>query len=483
MNRSGLVFITSEIHPFSKSGGLGDVLGILPPTLAAMGHEVSVITPLYGRLGTTRHQIRLLYENCTVGYPWPDIGTDVYVADYHGVHIYFLDRPEYFDRRNYYCTYHGDYFDNCERFIFFSRASLAWLRKWDSPPAVLHAHDWHCALVPAFLHFLRLSDRFWQSTGSVLTIHNLAFQGQYSARLFWESGLPAEAWSLTGAEYHGSFNMLKTGIAYADRITTVSPSYAREILTTEFGCGMEGILRYRSGSLTGILNGVDYDIWDPARDRYIAANYTPEDMAGKMECKTSLLYGMGLHPDLRDRPVLGFIGRLRDQKGIDLLIEVIDEILALDVGLVVLGEGALETETQLGNLVEQYPGLMAACIGYTEEKAHQIIAGADILLMPSRYEPCGLTQLYSLRYGTLPVTTRVGGLVDTLIGFPDPEATGFTVSHISPGGLLAAVRQAVHLWREDPQTWRRMQDRAMRKDFSWQRSAWQYLDVYRELGY
>jgi starch synthase len=483
MERTGLVFIASEIHPFSKSGGLGDVLGILPPTLAEMGHQVSVITPLYGRLGTSRHQIRLLYENCTVGYPWPDIGTDVYVADYHGVQVYFLDRPEYFDRRNYYCTYHGDYFDNCERFIFFSRASLALLRKWDSPPAVLHAHDWHSALVPAFLHFLRRGDSFWRATGSVLTIHNLAFQGQYSARLFWESGLPAEAWSLSGAEYHGSFNMLKAGIAYADRVTTVSPSYAREILSKEFGCGLEGILRHRSGDLTGILNGVDYEVWDPSHDRYIASNYGPGDMSGKAECKMHLLQVMGLHPRFRDRPLLGFIGRLREQKGIDLLIEIIHDLLDMDLGLVVLGEGDLETETQLGNLVEQYPEAMAACIGYTEEKAHQIIAGTDIFLMPSRYEPCGLTQLYSLRYGTLPVTTRVGGLSDTLTGYPDPEANGFTFSEISPEGLLSALSKAVRLWLEDGDAWSRMQNRAMRKDFSWRRSAAQYLEVYRTLGY
>jgi len=476
-----VAFITSEIYPFSKTGGLGDVLGILPVALKQLGMEVSVVTPFYGRIATSEFQIRLIYENCPVGYPWPEVTTSIYVADYYGVPVYFLDRPEYFDRRNYYCTYHGDYFDNCERYIFFSRAALSWLRSMEVPPDIIHAHDWHSALTPGYLHFVRQSDPFWAGTSSVLTIHNLAFQGQYSARLFWGSGLPVAAWNMDGAEFHGSFNMLKTGIAFADAVTTVSPSYALEILTPEFGCGLEGILNKRADSLHGILNGVDYSIWDPGVDKFLMYPYGPENLDRKQECKKTLLYVMGFHPRFMERPLLGFIGRLREQKGIDMVLEIVPELMALDAGIIILGEGDLIIETEIGNLVEQYPGQIGACIGYTEEKSHLIMAGADIFLMPSRYEPCGLTQLYSLRYGTLPVASGVGGLKDTVLSHPHPQGTGFIFNDVTPKGLLGAVEQAVELWG-DHDEWRQMQLRAMAMDFSWHRSAREYMDLYEFLS-
>lgn len=478
-----VLLIASEAYPFSKTGGLGDVLGILPLSLKNLGLDVGVITPFYGRLSTASYQIRLLYHRCPVGYPWPDITADIYRADYHGVPVYFVDRPEYFDRKTFYCTYQGDYFDNCERFIFFSRAALAWARTMDNPPAVLHVHDWQTSLIPAYLHYIRQQEPFWQNTRTMLTVHNLAFQGQYSARLFWESGLPSQAWNLNGAEHYGSFNMLKAGIGYADLISTVSPSYSREILTPDFGCGLEGILKQRSSRIRGILNGVDYRTWDPARDKYLSWNYSMLDMRGKQKCKRHLLHKMGLEACLQENlPVLGFIGRLREQKGIDLVLDIMPQLMEQGIGLVILGEGDLELETRLSNLVEEYPGRLAACIGYTEEDAHQIMAGADIFLMPSRYEPCGLTQLYSLRYGTLPVASAVGGLKDTVRSYPEQGCTGFVFSPVRPQALLASIRQAVRLWQEDVEMWQQMQQRAMGQDFSWLESAKQYLDCYAELG-
>ncbi len=478
-----VLFIASEAYPFSKTGGLGDVLGVLPLTLKNMGLEVGVITPFYGRLATASYQIRLLYQKCPVGYPWPDITADIYRADYHGVPVYFVERPEYFDRKGFYCTYQGDYFDNCERFIFFCRAALAWARTMDKPPAVLHVHDWQTALIPAYLHFLRQQDPFWASTRSMLTVHNLAFQGQYSARLFWESGLPSQAWHMNGAEHYGSFNMLKAGLGYADLISTVSPSYAREILTPEFGSGLQGILSQRASRIRGILNGVDYRTWDPARDKYLPCHYSLSDMRGKQECKRYLLHKMGLEACLQGNlPVLGFIGRLRDQKGIDLVLDIMPRLLELDLGLVILGEGDLELETRLSNLVEEYPGRLAACIGYTEEEAHQIMAGSDIFLMPSRYEPCGLTQLYSLRYGTLPVASAVGGLKDTVRSYPERDCTGFVFSPVRSQALLASIKQAVWLWNQEPELWQQMQVRAMGQDFSWPESGRKYLECYFELG-
>ncbi|MFO7718268.1 MAG: glycogen synthase GlgA [Desulfohalobium sp.] len=476
-----ILFVTSEIYPFSKTGGLADVLGILPLTLQRMGYRVGVVTPLYGRMSSGDYQIRLVYDDCPVGYPWPEVTADVYMADYHGVQVFFIDRGEYFDRKQYYCTYKGDFFDNCERFIFFARAVLQFARKLEMPPQIIHANDWHAALVPAFHYFWRREDPLWAQTASVMTIHNLAFQGQYSSRLFWESGLPAEAWHMDGAECYGSFNMLKAGVAYADKITTVSPTYAREIITPAFGCGLEGVLTKRFNDLEGILNGADYGVWDPANDPYLEAQYDVEDLEGKQQCKLALLEQMGLAPFLAERPVLGFVGRLREQKGIDLLLAIVPQLMELDVGLVVLGEGGLQFEAQLNELVETYPGRIAACIGYTEPLSHQIQAGTDIFLMPSRYEPCGLTQMYSLRYGTPPVATAVGGLRDTIVSYPYSEATGFVFAEATAEAFYPAVAQAVHLW-EDHDAWRILQKRGMRSDFSWRRSAQEYLDVYTSLG-
>ncbi len=476
-----ILFVTSEVYPFSKTGGLADVLGILPLTLQRMGYQVGVVTPLYGRMASGDYQIRLILDNCPVDYPWPGVSADIYLADYHGVQVFFIDRGEYFDRKQYYCTYKGEFFDNCERFIFFARAALQFARKLETPPQIIHANDWHAALVPAFHHFWRRADPHWAETASVMTIHNLAFQGQYSSRLFWNSGLPAEAWHMDGAEYFGSFNMLKAGVAYADKITTVSPTYAREIVTPDFGCGLEGLLAKRNHDLEGILNGADYGVWNPGRDPFLAAQYDVHDLEGKQECKRALLEKMGLAPFLAERPVLGFVGRLREQKGIDLLLEIVPQLMELNVGLVVLGEGGLNFEAQLNELVESYGGFIAACIGYTEPLSHQIQAGTDIFVMPSRYEPCGLTQMYSLRYGTPPVATAVGGLRDTIVSYPQVDATGFVFEEATAEALYQAVAQAVDLW-EDREAWRAMQIRGMRKDFSWHRSAQDYLAVYESLG-
>ena len=476
-----VLFATSEMYPFSKTGGLADVLGALPSTLHRMGMNTAVITPFYGRFKTAGFPMHLLVSDCHVGYPWHPVTADIYMADFNGMPVYFVHREEYFDRRYYYNNYKGDYFDNCERFIFFSRAILEFSKRLETPPAIIHCNDWQTALVPAFLHFWGRSDPFWRNTRSVLSIHNLAFQGRFSSRLFADSGLPPEAWHMDGVEFYGDFNLLKGGIAYADRITTVSPSYAKEILTPEFGCGLEGILRKRVADLRGILNGADYEVWDPARDRFLPAIYGVGAIKGKKRCKEALINEMGLNPFLADRPILGFIGRLRQQKGIDLLLDVFTEIIEDNVGIVVLGEGNHEYEERLLRLMEDYPLRLASNIGYTEDLAHRILAGCDIFLMPSRYEPCGLTQMYALRYGTPPVATAVGGLRDTIVGHPRTESTGFIFSRPDSASFLAAVREAVHTWQR-PNVWSRLRKRAMQQAFSWDKSALNYLSVYRELG-
>ena len=484
--RREVVFVTSEMYPFSKSGGLGDVLGAQPLALHRMGVPTSVITPFYGRLRTADYGIHLTISDCHVGYPWGPITCDVYEADYHGMKVYFVHRGEYFDRRYYYNDHKGDYFDNCERFIFFCRAAMSLLRRLGTPPAVLHANDWQTALVPAYLHFWRQTDPFWADTRSVMTIHNLAFQGRFASRLFTGCELPPQAWAMDGVEFWGDFNLLKAGIAYADMVTTVSPSYAREILGPAYGSGLDGILRARQRSLHGILNGADYGIWNPAQDKFLPCRYGPDDpqgFAGKQRCKTALLDELGLDPALAHRPVLGFIGRLRGQKGIDLLLDIVPRLMEHNVGVIILGEGNLAHEARALDLMETYRGRLCAIVGYTEDLAHRIQAGSDIFLMPSRYEPCGLTQMYALRYGTPPVATAVGGLRDTIVPWPSPESTGFTFGRPEPQLFLEAILDAVHYWEHDSEGWRAMMTRAMRQDFSWERAGRSYVNLYRQLGF
>lgn len=476
-----VLFVTSEIYPFSKTGGLADVLGSLPLAIRDRGIPAAVITPFYGRLRTGNYQLRLVSDDCPVGYPWPSTTAEIYQADYEGVPIYFVSRGEYFDRRYYYNTHAGDYFDNCERFNFFCRAALSWIRRQGEAPKIIHCNDWQSGLVPAYLEFMRRWDPFWRETRTVMTIHNLAFQGRFSSRLFWESGLPHEAWHMDGVEYYGDFSLLKAGIAYSDMITTVSPSYAREILGCDFGCGLEGILSHRVQRLRGILNGADYGVWDPRDDKFLPCAYGHEELSGKHRCKQMLLREFCLSDMLEDRPLLGFIGRLRDQKGIDLLIEIMSRVMDMGVGVIVLGEGDLSYEARLLELMEEYPGRLAVQVGYTEDLAHRIQAGADIFLMPSRYEPCGLTQMYALRYGTPPVATAVGGLRDTIVPHPDPRSTGFTFERSEPGQFLEAIQRAVSLFQDQGQ-WQAMVMRAMQENFTWDKAAEKYLEVYREAG-
>ncbi len=482
-----IVFVASEIYPFSKSGGLGDVMGALPPALARMGVPVSVITPFYGRLRTGESLLKMTMENCPVGYPWPPITTDVFETEYKGVTVYFLHRGEYFDRRQYYNEYKGDYFDNAERFIFFCRAAFSFLRAQGEitgeAPAVIHAHDWQAALLPGLLHFARQRDPFWASTRSLITIHNIAFQGRFSSRLFTDCGLPPEAWTPEGAEYYGDFNLLKTAIAYADMVSTVSPSYAREILTERFGFGLDGILRHREQHLSGILNGADYSIWDPRTDRSIPERYSRQDILGKAACKTSLIRQLGLSPHLADRPLLGFIGRLRGQKGIDLLIDILPELMKRDLGVIVLGEGNLRFEQTLVRMMDEYKGLLHAAVTYTEDLAHRIQAGSDCFLMPSRFEPCGLTQMYALRYGTPPIAMGAGGLRDSIIPYPHPKSTGFIFQNPEPQDFLRTILQAVDIWENNPETWQDMVQRAMSQAFTWDKSGKQYVELYRQLGW
>lgn len=468
------------MYPFSKTGGLGDVMGALPPALARTGLPVTVFTPYYGNLKTAHFPINLVMRNCLVGYPWAPITVNVFETNYRSIQVLFLQRSEYFDRKSYYNDHYGDYFDNAERFIFFCRAVLAVIRQLGEAPSIVHAHDWQTALLPAYIHYLRRSDPFWSGTRTVTTIHNIAFQGRFSSRLFQGCGLPPEAWSMDGVEYYGDFNFLKAGIAYADAVTTVSPSYAREILTERFGFGLDGILRHREQNLAGILNGADYCIWDPKNDNFLPCTYSRTDFSGKNACKSDLIEKLGLDTRLMERPLLGFVGRLRGQKGIDLLLEILPRVMELDVGVVVLGEGNLRFEGAIQSMAAAYPGKVHAAVSYTEELAHRIQAGCDVFLMPSRYEPCGLTQMYALRYGTPPVASAMGGLRDTILPHPDPKSTGFTFTPTEPEAFFQAIRDAVLLW-DDKEAWTGLVSRAMSQAFTWEKAGKRYMELYRRL--
>ena len=477
-----VVFIASEIFPFSKTGGLGDVLGALPLALHTKGIKTAVITPFYGRIGTSQYDIRLAWSDIQVGYPWEPVTADVYQADYNGMPVYFIHRSEYFDRRSYYCDHRGDFFDNAERFIFFNRAAHKLIERFGAAPQIIHAHDWQAALSPAFLHFNRMTNPYWEETRSVFTIHNLAFQGRFASRLFENCGLPPSAWSLQGVEFYGDFNFMKAGIVYADKITTVSPNYSKEILTREFGCDLHNVLKKRRNRLHGILNGADYDIWNPQDNKYLPATYHSRNVRGKRACKHSLIDELGLSPELKKRPLLGFIGRLRKQKGVRMLREVIPQLVERNVGLVILGEGNLEHEAALLNLMETYPKHICTIVDYTEDLAHRIHAASDIFLMPSTYEPCGLTQLYALRFGTIPVASGVGGLRDTIMPWPHPHATGFTFENVNSGAFMDSITDAIDVWEENPREFRRIISRAMEQNFSWDSSADKYIRLYKELG-
>ncbi|MDR2488286.1 MAG: glycogen synthase GlgA [Desulfovibrio sp.] len=474
-----IFFATSEVYPFSKSGGLGDVMGALPLAMHKSGIQTAVISPFYGRISTSDYHIRLTISDLPVGYPWAPITADVYETDYHGVSLYFIHRGEYFDRRYYYNDHKGDYFDNAERFIFFCHAAISLMERLGESPGIVHAHDWQTALLPAYIHFLRGRNPFWANTGTIFTIHNLAFQGRFSSRLFEQSGLPPEAWGIHGAEYFGDMNLLKTGIAYADAVTTVSPSYAREILTEKFGCGLDGILRQRELYLHGVLNGSDYAVWNPADDPYLPSHYSKKDLSGKQICKENLINELGLNPALVKRPLLGFIGRFRGQKGIDLLNKIIPALMQLNVGVVILGEGKSEHEARSLELMETYRGQLCAIVGYTEDLAHRMQAASDIFLMPSRYEPCGLTQMYALRYGTPPVATAVGGLRDTIIPWPADNSTGFIFINSTPHDFLNATTEAIKLWENNPSGWKNMMQRAMCQAFTWEQACREYKEIYR----
>jgi starch synthase len=470
-----ILFVSSEGLPYSKTGGLADVVEALPKALGEMGHDVAVLLPRYRGNKVTS----TLVSSVTVAFGdklrFPGIAEGRPVE---GVRYFFVDDPAFFDRPQLYGDKNGDYTDNAERFTEFSRVAIELVKRiW--LPDVIHCHDWQSALIPVLLRTQHADDPVVQSLPVVLTIHNLGYQGLFPQTVLRKIGLPDNLFTMDSLEFYGKANFLKGGLIYADYLTTVSRRYAKEIQTPEYGCGLEGVIRNRGERLVGILNGVDYAVWSPETDTFIAQRYSARDLSGKKVCKKDLLASFSLPEENLERPVVGVVSRFADQKGFDLIADVAGSLMKENLAIVALGTGQPEYERLFKELAAKYPARVGVKIGYDNALAHKIEAGADMFLMPSRYEPCGLNQIYSLRYGTVPVVRATGGLDDTIDSYvpKTQQGTGFKFEEYDGESLLECLRAALRTYRE-PKAWHALQANAMSKDFSWHSSAMEYATLY-----
>ncbi|MEO7144484.1 MAG: glycogen synthase GlgA [Bryobacteraceae bacterium] len=468
-----ILMVASEAAPFVKTGGLADVVGALAPALAASGEEVAVVLPKYRAIRLDRAE-RVFHEMpIWLGASLYNVAIDELQSE--GVRFYFVDCPALYDRAGIYNEKNLDYPDNPVRFAVLCRAALGIVRHLFRP-RILHAHDWPAALVAPYARHLLAGDPTFLGIKLLLTIHNMGYQGIFPRAALAELGFDDSVLSPGGMEFFGQINFLKAGIVWSDAINTVSPTYAREIQTPEFGFGLDGLLRDRAAALSGILNGAHYAEWNPEHDPQLSHRYSADDLTGKLSSKLALLAEFGLSADTGNRPLLGIVSRMADQKGFDLIAAIESELMAENVALVVLGSGDPRYETMFRELARSYPDRAGVRIGYDEALAHRIEAGADIFLMPSRYEPCGLNQMYSLRYGTPPVVRATGGLNDTI-----EDSTGFKFAEYSGRALLRAIREALNEYRS-PDRWQARMRRGMRKNFPWKVAASQYAALYGRLA-
>ena len=478
-----VLVVASEVAPFAKTGGLGDVVGALPKALHRRGIDVRVVAPLYA--GIDREALERLDGVLHVPMWWGTAHGAVRLGRLPGteVPVYFLEYHRYFDRPHLYGPPGGAYPDNLERFTFLSRGALELTKALGFLPDVVHANDWQTALVPVYVNTVEWAQPL-HGAATVYTIHNLAYQGVTDRGALFITGLGPEHDHPGEFEHFGALNLTKAALQHGTMLTTVSPTYAREIQTPELGCGLDGVLRGRGGDLVGILNGIDVAEWDPATDRHLPANYGPGAMEGKAACKAALQAEAGLPVDPR-RPLFGVVGRLTAQKGFDVLAHCLDRVLSWDAQLVLLGTGDREAEHYFGTMSARRPDRFKAWITFDDPLAHRIEAGADFLVMPSRFEPCGLNQLYSLRYGTLPIVRATGGLVDTVASYDEASGggTGFVFADLSPDALANTMGWALSTWYDRPAHVQAMRRRAMSLDYSWDAAAAAYerlyLDAYR----
>lgn len=491
MDRLKIAFTTSELYPLSKTGGLADVSNALPRYLGKKGHDVTVFTPGYKLAHEYIHEHNLACKKLDYTRDiW--IGDELYVAEYYSVEVsskfkvILVDNPYFFNRDSLYQQYNTDYDDNCSRFSFFCRSLLEFII--DNPeyqPDIIHCNDWQTGLVPFYLQSIYSRNEF-EKTRTVFTIHNIAYQGKFNKYFIYSTGLSWDYFTHEGLEFFDALNLLKAGIIASDLITTVSPNYALEILQAEKGYGLDGVLEYYKDKFHGILNGIDTDIWNPANDKLIPQNYNHEDISGKKECRKELLKYFKFNAD-DDAMIYGFIGRLVDQKGVDLLVNVIPDMIdKLKCKLVILGAGDIHYQQELLELAERYPDNIGIFIGFNEELAHLIEAGADAFLMPSLYEPCGLNQMYSQAYGTIPIVYETGGLKDTVVHYDCnidniEKASGFLFTEYSTMRFFDAINKAFYVFSEKQDKWQQMIKNCMSIDYSWEKVVDLYISLYNEV--
>jgi starch synthase len=475
-----IVFASPEAHPFAKSGGLGDVSAALPLALKQQGHDVRVILPKYRSVGQSKRSIKP--TGLTVSVP---IGPKVKSGELHEgrlnrtVPVYFVGHDDYFDREGFYGDSEGEFPDNAERFIFFARAVLETCKALDFQPDIIHCNDWQTGLIPCYLKTTFANDPFFENTRSVFSIHNLGYQGNFDKRCLRMAHLPRKVFTQEGVEFYDCFSFMKAGLVYADRLATVSKTYSKEILTSENGFGMDGLLLHHQSKLSGILNGADYGEWDPQIDFHIKTRYGPKSLKGKQECKKSLVRKLSLKLT-EQTPLICMVTRLSSQKGIDLVVQRFAELMEQGAALVILGSGDDHYESFFAEQNQNYPKQFRYVSGFNEKLAHQIIAGSDLLLMPSHYEPCGLTQMYALRYGTVPIVRRVGGLADTIKAFQPGknQGTGFLFKSSEESKWLSLLQKALALYSRK-KVWKSLMLNGMKQDFSWDQAAKHYERLYR----
>ncbi|WP_298270380.1 glycogen synthase GlgA [Geobacter sp.] len=483
MKKLKILMAASECVPFAKEGGLADVVGVLPKHLERLGHDVRVVMPRYYKVDREKYGLKQLPGILVV--PMGIIG-EQYCGVWEGrlpgsdVPVYFLEHQGYYGRDGLYEVDNVGFLDNDNRFIFLSRAAMELPKMIGFTPDIIHAHDWHTAAVPLFLNTLYRDDPRFARSASVLTVHNMQHQGNFYEGAMDVLGVGWEHFTFLGLEKDGEVNLLKGGIYHATALNTVSEGYAREMQTPEYGWGLDGVVRERAADLVGILNGVDYDDWNPESDPFIAANYSAADLAGKRLCKRDLQRAFGLQ-ERDDVPLFGLVSRLVKQKGIDVFAEAIPRILALDLQVVMLGAGEPWAHFYFGDIMAAHPERFAIRVGYDNPLAHRIEAGADFFLMPSAFEPCGLNQMYSLRYGTLPVVRATGGLDDSVENFDEARlaGTGFKFWSLDAGALFDTVGWAVHTWYHRKDAMARLIANAMAKRFTWEEAAAKYEELYR----
>jgi starch synthase len=475
-----ILMVTPEANPYARSGGLAEVIYALAWALVKLGHQVTVVLPLYRAVRESGHPLTFTGHTLSIPLSWKNLPGEIHQAEIDPkLNFYFIAQDTLFNREGLYGTAYGGFEDNSERFIFFSRAVVEMMEALELDYDICHAHEWQTGLVPVYLRTLYHERPRLQRLPVLYTVHNVGYQGLFSSFDLPLTGLGWELLSPKALEFYGKINFMKGGLVFADLISTVSSRYRQEILTPEYGFGLEGLFQERAHELFGILEGVDYQRWDPSLDPCLAAPYDRDQLKGKRACKAALASRFALKKAL-DRPLLGMTTRFLERKGIDLVENILDDLMQLGVSLVIQGTGEERHQYLLQEMSLKYPEQMGLSIGYNDELAHQIIAGADIFLMPSRYEPCGLDQLYCLRYGTIPVVRATGGLDETIKEHdPDTgEGNGFKFAGSTPAELLAAVQRALAVYRDRP-AWESLMRQNMALDFSWDTVAPKYLELYQ----